>query len=259
MKLNLILAAALIAACQPTLAACDWNHPGRNPYTGSIADAINSYTHIPAAVRGRLLLRADARQWDEVVTIERDRIRGVGDFGPALRSMHFGDGVLQPAGRSRAKRVCDAPTRSGWKADHTETAAVICESGHCIAIPFVCRNVALVTRNPDRRERELEPDSDRRQADGPASGEAMGPLDLAPTGAGLLGDGPTFLGQSADPAGAAAQIAPYHAPLTFYGLGGAILPLPAAFPPPLSPVPEPVTWLMYLAGLAGIAVWRRRR
>jgi hypothetical protein len=80
-----------------------------------------------------------ARQYDEIATIERDAIRGRFKYASDIREMHFDRG-----------QVCATVTRDKWPAGANERGLVYCESGHCIIVPTVCRNVARITRLTDR-------------------------------------------------------------------------------------------------------------
>lgn len=130
--MSFLFAATLAAAVQPT---CSWDHPGRNPYTGSTAAAIDRYTDIPEAVRSTLKRRVDEAQPDDNVSITRDSIGGKSHYNPAIRDMHFG-----------ASSVCSTVTRSKWAADRSEPGAVYCVGEHCILVPKICGNVSRITR-----------------------------------------------------------------------------------------------------------------
>ncbi|MRW82571.1 PEP-CTERM sorting domain-containing protein [Pseudoduganella sp. FT26W] len=130
--MSLLLAATLAAAIQPT---CSWDHPGRNPYTGSAAAAIDRYTDIPESVRGTLKRRLEDHAPDDSVSITRDHISGKNQYDPTIRDMHFG-----------ASSVCGSVTRSQWAETRAEPAAVYCVGEHCILVPKICGNVSRITR-----------------------------------------------------------------------------------------------------------------
>lgn len=115
----------------------NWSHPGDNRYTGPIAAAIRHYEDIPHAVRERLVARADARQYDEMVDIDATGIRGKEWGYTNLRQMYFGTNI-------RAEEV----SRDGWPFDQLERGLVYTEEGITIIIPLVCGNVARVDRVP---------------------------------------------------------------------------------------------------------------
>jgi hypothetical protein len=103
---------------------------------GDTVAAVDRYADIPAPVRAALKRRMAARQYDEVAAIRRDSIEGRYSYGD-LRDMHIGQG-----------QVCRAVTREKWAPGAVERGLVYCESGHCLIVPTVCRNVSRVTRAP---------------------------------------------------------------------------------------------------------------
>ena len=119
------------------VALCSWDRPGHNPFMGDVVAAIDRNSDIPTPVRVRLKQRMQARQYDEMVDIRRDSIRGRADYQPTIRDMHFG-----------LDRVCAQVSRSGWTPAMHERGLVYCESGHCILVPTVCRNVSRIERTP---------------------------------------------------------------------------------------------------------------
>ncbi len=119
------------------VAVCSWDRPGHNPFMGDVVAAIDRYSDIPTPVRVRLKQRMQPRQYDEMVDIRRDSIRGRADYQPTIRDMHFG-----------IDRVCAQVSRSGWTPQMHERGLVYCESGHCILVPTVCRNVSRIERTP---------------------------------------------------------------------------------------------------------------
>ena len=132
--MSVLLATALLAA-PATLPSCSWDRPGVNPFVGDVVAAVDRYADIPADVRGKLKARMAKRQYDEIATITRDGISGKARYEAAIRDMHFGAG-----------QVCNTVTRSRWSSSHQERGLVYCESGHCIIVPTVCRNVSRITR-----------------------------------------------------------------------------------------------------------------
>lgn len=228
--------------------ACAWDRPGHNPFSGDVVAAVDHYADIPAAVRERLKARMETRQYDEIVSIRRDRIEGRATYAPALSEMHFGRG-----------RVCRTVTRSGWSDAMEERGLVYCEAGHCVIVPTVCRNVSRVTR--------LGPPREAPPPLAVASGEA--PLAFEPPQAGPT-EAPAAAGTPFSAPVAAAEPPLAAAPLTFVdaafprgpgglpqGGGGGSGWWPPAPPPP--PIPEPQTALLMLGGLAGLVAFVRRR
>ena len=121
-----------------TLAQCSWDRPGRNAFTGDVVAAVDRYTDIPTLVRTRLKERMQAREYDDMVDIRRDSIKGKFEYASAIRDMHFGNG-----------RVCRTVTRGKWTAQTHERGLVYCEGQHCILVPTVCRNVSRIDRKPE--------------------------------------------------------------------------------------------------------------
>ena len=131
------VAAANWVARMERQAACSWDRPGNNPFTGDVVAAIDRYSDIPTLVRIELKRRMQARQYDDLVDIRRDDISGRERYEPAIRDMHFG-----------LDRVCRQVTRGRWTAQMHERGLVYCEQGHCILVPTVCRNVSRIERRP---------------------------------------------------------------------------------------------------------------
>lgn len=131
--MSLVLTAALVASTA-ALPNCSWDRPGFNPFMGNVVAAVDRYADIPAPVRATLKKRMAARQYDEIASIKRDSIGGKYNYSD-LRDMHFGAG-----------QVCQTVTREKWSDKNEERGLVYCESGHCLIVPTVCRNVSRVTR-----------------------------------------------------------------------------------------------------------------
>jgi len=114
---------------------CSWNRPGADPFMGDVVAAVDRYPDIAPQVREELKARMRARQYDEIVVISRDAIRGKGNYDARISDMHFGPG-----------RVCRNVTRSGWSEQMQERGLVYCVQGVCILVPTVCRNVSRITQ-----------------------------------------------------------------------------------------------------------------
>jgi len=272
----LLATAGAQAAATQRLASCSWDRPGHNPFMGDVVAAVDRYADIPADVRQRLQKRMNGRRYDDMVTIRRDSIDGGHAYSPVIRDMHFGE-----------RSVCAQTSRSGWSAEMRERGLVYCESGHCILVPTVCRNVSRIERLPPRQVAEQAPPAGgellfeppgagQHTPDSfaelvappqPGLGEGMTPLagPAAPGPGG--GDSPTWIGGGGhggidDPFGG-------HEPNG--GLTPILVPRPwpqvppvgsgdgGTAPPPLTPVPEPGTWALMAAGLALVAGAVRRR
>jgi len=141
---------AALALASPSGSICVWDKPGVDPFKGDLVQAMDRYTDIPAPVRKALKKRMAARQYDEIATIRRDSIEGRQRYAPELRGMHFGNG-----------RVCANTSRTGWSNTHVERGLVYCETGHCVIVPTVCRNLSRITRLPGE---SVAGQSDSRQA-----------------------------------------------------------------------------------------------
>ncbi|MDP1532007.1 MAG: MHFG family PEP-CTERM protein [Rubrivivax sp.] len=272
--MSLILAATL-AASVTAAPACSWDRPGHNPFIGDIIAAVDHYTDMPVGVRAALKARMAERRYDEIVTIGRDAIVGRHRYAPDLRDMHFGSG-----------QVCRTVTRKAWGAHAIERGLVYCESGHCVIVPTVCRNLSRVTRLPDAPESAgasgargaAEPGS----ADAPAlalneelqfEAPAAGPGTPSPAAL-------SFAGLVADSAGGGAGPLLRGAPGSFGDGASAALPQPPGawpdigLPPLLHPtllptqtpallptpgVPEPASWILLGLGVLGLAGLKARR
>ncbi|MBE3023416.1 hypothetical protein GQ37_011735 [Janthinobacterium sp. BJB1] len=245
---------------------CSWNRPGVDPFMGDVVAAVDRYTDIAPQVREQLKERMRARQYDEIVVISRDAIRGKGNYNARISEMHFGPG-----------RVCRNVTRAGWSEQMQERGLVYCVQGQCILVPTICRNVSRITQAPASAP--------------PAAGAAPGaaaPVAAAPAAAETAGvplidhpdalRGGSFTGDAMPPEVAGIPFLPFDYLRTVGGIsppagtggsGGAgglppgsagssiIVPPTVTLPtlPPTGPnvlpaVPEPDTWAMLLAGLA---------
>lgn len=276
--MSLAVAAALALSATGTAASCSWDRPGIDPFMGNVPAAVDRYTDIPREVRERLKARMRERRYDEIATIRRDSISGRHRYDSQIRDMHFGQG-----------RVCRTVTRERWAPDTVERGLVYCEAEHCILVPTVCRNVSRVTRLPGlpmaaaEGEGGLAPIGEAMRIDAAFVNEPLvaftafdagdtSELVFEPPGAGeialqaplllpLAGVLPGFGGAGGSGL-SALEVPPGVAPIGSGSVGGGGV-LPPASPPPLvttpvPEVPEPGTWLMWAAGLAGLA-WARRR
>jgi hypothetical protein len=217
----------IAVALAVSVAACSWDRPGANPFTGDVVAAVDRYQDIPVAAREALKARMAARRYDEMATITRDEIRGEHRY-EGLRDMHFGGGT-----------VCRTVTRDRWASGAIERGLVYCEQGHCLIVPTVCRNVSRVTRVPPAPPPDVPV---RRVIEIPGGTGGMSwaqTLDL---------DDPTR-----DPVGRLT-----HPP----SIDWTPDPLPAE-PTQLAravePIPEPSTWAMMVLGVLLVAVAARRR
>ena len=282
-----------------TLARCNWDRPGRNPFTGDVVAAIDRYRDIPTPVRMKLKERMSARQYDDLVDIRRDSIDGKFQYAAAIRDMHFGAG-----------RVCREVTRQRWTDKTHERGLVYCEGEHCILVPTVCRNVSRIDRGPSlvAGDRLLAPPGttpadamaggDRREAPmaaAPAAPESSSPAPTEPISSSFAEavagaavplfpstDASTPLDEGTLPGGLIsvpgddpAEGDPPFLPVDPIpgGGGGPLVIVPGGGggggggtpidpgTPPVSPIPEPSTWASLAAGLVllALAVRRQRR
>lgn len=253
------------AAIQERLPNCSWDAPGRNPFMGDVVAAVDRYQDIPVAVRERLKARMTERKYDDWVSIRRDSIEGRNRYDPAIRDMHFGQGS-----------ICSETTRARWTAQMQERGFVYCEQGHCILVPTVCRNVSRISRRPE--------------AVAPAHASDAPPMALASAGgsaypmaasfvvgkAAVLpavvhaspesggGSGPTYdtvnwdtptdntspPAWTAPPSRGFDDVPSFSPPINW---------TPSPAPTVISPVPEPATVSMWLAGLGMLGAWARRQ
>ncbi|WP_308924876.1 MHFG family PEP-CTERM protein [Janthinobacterium sp. J1-1] len=257
---------------------CSWDRPGADPFMGDVVAAVDRYTDIAPAVREQLKQRMRARQYDEIVVISRDTIRGKQYYDARITEMHFGQG-----------RVCRNVTRAGWSDKMEERGLVYCVQGECILVPTICRNVSRISP---------------AGSGAPRGGSAGGVGGAgAPAGAGgaarsgvvtiggpeegpPMWDNPDALRGGVSIGDALPPVARYtpfvhdesvrfasNTPIPSGGGGGvsrisggpgyiqpqSIVPTLPVEPNILPAVPEPQTWAMLLAGLACIAHGARRR
>lgn len=269
------------AARSDVLDNCSWNRPGADPFMGDVVAAVDRYTDIAPQVREQLKQRMRTRQYDEIVVISRDAIRGKQNYHARISDMHFGPG-----------RVCRNVTRAGWSDQMQERGLVYCVQGQCILVPTVCRNVSRITQATaatppaaggavpagatpvaavpavPAAPAEGVPVVDNPDAlrGGSATGGTMPssstepsfipyfPVHLASSmSSGGGGGGGSGGGRLPDDSTSFIEPHPYQPPV--------ILPSLPTEPSVLPAVPEPQTWAMLAAGLLLMAwtAWRRRQ
>lgn len=113
---------------------CSWDNPGQNRFVGNVAAAVQTYTDISIEERNALQRRLENREYDEIVEITRDGIRGAEEYTD-LRQMFFGQ-----------NNRCESVTREKWAAGKKEYGFVYCEKQNCLLVPFICSNLSRVTK-----------------------------------------------------------------------------------------------------------------
>ena len=248
-----------------TLEQCSWDRPGADPFMGDVVAAVDRYPDIAPDVRKRIQARMVKRAYDDVVVIKQGSITGKSRYGSTIRDMHFG-----------ADRLCHAVSRARWSETAQERGLVYCDSGQCILVPTVCRNVSRITRAEVADEHivalpaELAPELPVALAAVPPMASPASPALAAPSAPAFedeSGGAPTFasaagLGGGGFVGGGGVG----GGGVSGGGVGGGGSPggigtTPAGPPTgaPITPVPEPETWLMFAAGLAATTAWARRR
>ncbi|WP_255420741.1 MHFG family PEP-CTERM protein [Paucibacter sp. KBW04] len=257
--------AASGAASGAVLPHCSWDKPGVNPFMGDVVAAVDRYTDIPVAVRERLKERMKKRDYDELVSIQRDGIKGKAQYGADIRDMHFG-----------ANNVCKTVSRAKWTQKAEERGLVYCEENQCILVPTVCRNVSRINRVPGRAAAPGGAQNVASSAQDMV--EPQTPLDMEPTGAGPLST-PNSPGSFAQVAGGGSgldglpgttpgggTIFPGGGGTGGPGIGPIVVPslppgttTPPVIPPVTPGVPEPETWALMLGGLLAVGFLSSRR
>lgn len=224
---------------------CSWDSPGHNPFTGDVAAAVYRYKEIPRSIADRLSARMAKQQYDDVAEITRDQIKGEAEYTD-LRRMHFGK-----------RSVCaGAVSRNKWGA-RVERGLIYCEETHCIIVPTICNNVALVTKVPAAapRERGAAPPPAEPLALVPsvpeAEAEVIGPGFVVQVPDQVLVPGPTLQDSPS------IYSVPYMGQPQYFFVPYLLPRFDGVQVPGTSPVPEPATWLLVAAGLAGLALKRR--
>jgi len=264
-----MLASLALAASGATLPHCSWDRPGVNPFMGDVVAAVDRYQDIPAPLRAKLKARMLKRDYDEIVSIQRDQIKGRAQYGSTISEMHFG-----------ANNVCKTVSRTKWTQKYEERGLVYCEENQCILVPTVCRNVSRIQRLTPRASAPAAATnvaSAAQEIDDP-----QGQLEMDPPAAGALGGGAPGSERSSfaqlasgpnsglDGSGSATPggitsgnpPAPAGPPVGPSGGGVFVPPLPPSVvvtTPEVPAIPEPSTWAMFGAGLLALVFVAARR
>ncbi|MBA4177120.1 MAG: hypothetical protein C0505_11250 [Leptothrix sp. (in: Bacteria)] len=128
--------------------ACAWGVPGRNPYQGTVEQALSA-AHVPADVVRQISAQAAVGThqrveitWRGIRTVDHGRY-----FGKTIRAMAFGD------------TLC-FDTRVNFNPGHVEYASLYEAKGrdgkaYAVMVPFVCGNVSLLQERTPQTDIEL--------------------------------------------------------------------------------------------------------
>ncbi|NRF70340.1 hypothetical protein HLB44_25350 [Aquincola sp. S2] len=130
---------------------CAWGLPGRNPYRGSVEQALVS-AKLPAEVVQRIAHKVKAGALDDRVTIGNAAIRTQRDqreFEPRNVAMTYG-------------RTLCVNTRVNFKPGHVEHASLYEAADkrgklYSVMVPDVCGNVSVLGARMERRRKKAEP------------------------------------------------------------------------------------------------------
>ena len=152
LALALMAVRAVAEPLSEPVTTCDWNNPGVNPYRGSPALAVLSYSAIPIWPRLVLASRIGRVTPTDYAMVTRGDIESLNGFSysPQLTEMHFG-----------GSKKCTLPDRSQWSPTRRELSPVWCFAGECVTMPRICNNVSrifqrVVPWNPEA-VRRLQP------------------------------------------------------------------------------------------------------
>jgi hypothetical protein len=245
------------------LDTCSWDNPGVNPYKGAVSNAIDHYRDLSPELRAKFKQRLEKKQFDEVVTITKDRITGIHAYESTITDMHFG-------GKSAKPQICLATTRDKWSPTRKEEALVYCEGETCILVPTICQNISRVKRLPETQVTtgshkgggetaevaQAQAEQPAEPTEGGGGGGGGGASNVAP-GSITTGSGEPN-NSLVNPGGNGWHGFTPWSPIDNGGGGGGgccivitppIVP-PIVTPPITTPVPEPESWVMFLTGVA---------
>ena len=257
-----------LAMAVTMLDTCSWDKPGASPYRGrDIAAAIDTYRDIPPEQRADLKVKLAKLQYDDVAEIRRDSITSE-KFADKYT---YSDLTFMHGGGTPVK-VCRTVSRAKWTDSMVERGLVFCSavgaSGResCVIVPTVCNNVSRITRTGKPPVAVAPPPSSEAPpafpptyVDVPVGGGTTPPVDLPPTITVAEAPPPTFVNQI-DPPPPWHLIPPPAVTVPIQPTGpGVVIPRPPVIVPPTTPIPEPESYALMLAGLAVIAFVSRRK
>lgn len=154
-----------------SIEVCSWNNPGHNPYRKPPVEALQNY-NLTEDERIQFRIKMGSHDYDDIVVITRDSIKGKDHEYKDLRNMHFGN----------SRKVCRKVDRSKWPATQEEIGLVYRVNDVTLVVPTVCNNVSMLTPVvpvvPPKPKIELQEEEPPKKVNEPSS--------LALIAAGLL-------------------------------------------------------------------------
>lgn len=227
-----------VSACMAT----DWSKPGSNPFMLDVVESVDTYPELPRETREAIKQKMLTREPSDMVEITKASITGQGGLVYTnLRDMHWG---------SRKDPHLGLVDRSSWGNKDVQRAFVYCVSNSCIIVPFVCRNVALV---------DLVTST---EASPPVKQEDIKPVDVVEQESSFASQSDQELiavsgSDSYIPTGWVKSPYVFVSTPQFTG-GGVGLIGNASGNIAVSPIPEPETWVLSMAGLMMVALKLRK-
>lgn len=230
---------------------CSWDNPGANRFTGNIEQAVNGFDEIPLEVRDKLKLKLRTRSgYDDVVEIRRDTIVGKHEYQPELTNMYFG-----------ANNLCKSVTRSKWKPTQVERGLVFCEGQYCVVLPTICGNLSIIKRIFPPVKKDTPPPSGGGGGGGGGYQFTLPIIPLTPPLYPVPQEVIPSVPSSSGIVPVLAPLIPQPQPVYFplYGEGPRGIEIPIYIPVTLPPYPEPPTWILILAGVGVLTVYRYKQ
>ena len=111
---------------------CSWNRPGADPFMGDVVAAVDRYPDIAPQVREELKARMRARQYDEIVVISRDAIRGKGNDNVSVSDRAAAAAMSRArAGASRGRKGVSCTAGRAFASSCPPCAAMSAASRGC--------------------------------------------------------------------------------------------------------------------------------